>query len=143
MRHLLALLFAVFALSLGACGTPSENHRPTKKIPANRRQLFRCPNKTRAVQSLIGGFVRCELFIGVHPVQTKEAEVVKLQYSREDRMRLYLAYITQISHGRQASRLIMAEFPKSRDLNQMAETLGRYGRAQARGARGKIDVAVA
>jgi hypothetical protein len=25
MRHVLALLFAVFALSLAACGTPSED----------------------------------------------------------------------------------------------------------------------
>ena len=46
MRRILALLLAVFALSLGACNIPvGRKSRPTKKMQVNRRQLLYCPNK--------------------------------------------------------------------------------------------------
>ena len=54
MRRILASLLAVLALSLslGACGTPSENHHPTKKMQVNRQQLLCSPNETKVSSKL-------------------------------------------------------------------------------------------
>jgi hypothetical protein len=43
MRHLLALLFAVFALSLGACGTPSEESPSDQKNSGKSSATFVLP----------------------------------------------------------------------------------------------------